>query len=100
VTRPAPAALGNLRAGGLDLRLAIGSAAAWLAILVALRQTPRVVLLAAVLAAAMGAAALVATHRGAPAAALVAFCIALVLIPLAGRLARSRASPLAQLAEH
>lgn len=103
MTRPAPAALGNLRAGGLDLRLAIGSAAAWLAILVALRQTPRVVLLAAVLAAAMGAAALVATHRGArgaPAAALVAFCVALVLIPLAGRLARSRASPLAQLAEH
>jgi competence protein ComEC len=37
--------------------------------------------------------------RGAAAVALVAFCVTLVLIPLAGRLARSRASPLTELAQ-
>ncbi|PZS13346.1 MAG: hypothetical protein DLM57_17020 [Pseudonocardiales bacterium] len=85
----------------VDVRLALGAAAAWLSAFAALGHAPRTVLLAAVLACASGTAALAAAHRGArgaSAAALVAFCVALVLIPLAGRIANSRASPLVHLA--
>lgn len=95
-------AVGLVRSGGLDLRLALGAAGAWLAVLMALGHAPRTVLLAAGVACGLGMAALAATHRGirgASAAALVGFCVALVLIPLAGRLAHSRASPLVQLAK-
>ncbi|MEP7178619.1 MAG: ComEC/Rec2 family competence protein [Pseudonocardiales bacterium] len=86
----------------LDLRLATGATAGWLAILLALGHGPRQVLLVAIIAFGIGVAALTAAHRGvraAPAVALVAFCAALVLIPLAGRLAHYRASPLRHLAE-
>ncbi len=78
-----------------------GAAAAWLAVLLALGHGPGSVLAAAVGVGALGLGALAASAmgvRGAAAAALAAFCVALVLIPLAGRLARSRASPLAHLA--
>lgn len=93
--------VGLVRSGGLDLRLALGAGAAWLAVLIALGHPPGGILAAAVVACGMALAALVAAHRGvtgASAAALVAFCVALVLIPLAGRVARTRASPLAHLA--
>jgi competence protein ComEC len=93
---------GLLRSAGLDLRLAVGATAAWLAVLVALGHAPRRVLLAAVIAFGIGVVALAAAHRGvraASAVALVAFCTALVLIPVAGRLEHYRASPILHLAE-
>lgn len=86
----------------LDLRLAIGAAGAWLAVVACLGQSVRVTLLVAALCAAGGVVALAVAARGvagAPAAALVLFCAALVLVPFAGRLAHSRASPLARLAD-
>jgi competence protein ComEC len=92
---------GLARSGALDLRLASGAGGAWLAVLAALGHPPRVVLAAAVLVCGVGALALAAAHRGVRAgssAALIAFCVGLVLIPLAGRLAHSRAGPLAHLA--
>ncbi|MEP7178893.1 MAG: hypothetical protein ABI775_07390, partial [Pseudonocardiales bacterium] len=90
-----------VRSADLDLRLAIGAATSWLAVLVALGHAPRGVLLAALVAFGIGIVALLAAHRGvraASAAALVAFCTALVLIPLAGRLVHYRASPIVRLA--
>ena len=93
---------GLVRSGDLDLRLAIGAAAAWLAVLLALGHEPRRVLVAALIAFGIGVVALAAVHRGvraASAAALVAFCAALVLVPLAGRLAHYRASRILDLAE-
>jgi competence protein ComEC len=93
---------GLLRSADLDLRLAIGAVAAWLAVLVALRHAPRAVLVAALIALGVGVVALATAHRGVratSAAALVAFCTALALFPLAGRLAHYRASPILQLAE-
>ncbi|MDT4963494.1 MAG: hypothetical protein QOF87_3141, partial [Pseudonocardiales bacterium] len=91
---------GLLRSADLDLRLATGATAAWLAVLVALGHAPRRVLLAAVIAFGIGVVALAAAHRGvraASAVALVAFCTALVLIPVAGRLEHYRASPILHL---
>lgn len=86
---------------GLDVRLAIGAAAAWLAVLAALGAPAGRVLACGIGAALVGAVLVLAGRRGAPAvaaAALVAFCLALVLLPLAARLAQVRDSPLAQLA--
>jgi competence protein ComEC len=93
---------GLVRSADLDLRLATGAAVAWLAILLALGHAPRCVLLAALVVFGMGLMALAAAERGvraASAAALVAFCTALVLVPLAGRLAHYRASPIQRLAQ-
>lgn len=86
----------------LDLRLALGAAGAWLAVVVCLDRSARVTLVVAILCATAGVLALAAAARGvatAAGAALVVFCAALVLLPFAGRLAHSRASPLARLAD-
>ena len=86
---------------GVDLRLAMGAVAAWLAVIVGLRCSPSWAVCLAALAAGAGVVLLVLARRGvvaAAAAALVAFCIALVMFPLAARLARARDSPVAELA--
>jgi competence protein ComEC len=85
----------------LDLRLAVGAGAAWLAVLVLGSRSPTTMVLLAVLASG-AAVAVLAVGRGRWAAlALLLFCAALVLVPLAGRVAHARASPLTGLAhEH
>src|SRR6266581_3851594 len=86
---------------GIDIRLAIGAVAGWLAVIAGLGWAPSRVLATGLLGAGTGVALLVAVRRGvrfAAAAALAAFCVALVLIPLAARSARARDSPLAALA--
>ena len=90
-----------MRTAVLDLRLAVGAGAAWLAVLIALARSPGRVLFVAGIAATMAVAVLTAASCGmrVPAAlALVGFCVALALVPLAGRLAHYRASPLVHLA--
>jgi competence protein ComEC len=89
---------------GVDLRLALGAVAAWLSVIVGLGWSPSAVATLGLSAAAVGAVLLVLSRRGtagAAAMALGAFCMALVLLPLAARLAQARDSPLAALArEH
>ncbi|MCU1658654.1 MAG: competence protein ComEC [Pseudonocardiales bacterium] len=92
---------GAARAAGVDLRLCLGAAGAWLGLLLCFGRSPGVDLTVAGTACVIGVAGLLAARRhvrAAAAIALVAFCIALVVIPFAGRVAHSRASPLAQLA--
>ncbi|PZS26691.1 MAG: competence protein ComEC, partial [Pseudonocardiales bacterium] len=96
------AAAALVTSADLDLRLAVGAAGAWLAVLAALGHAPRTVLMAALVAIGAGVTALAAAHRGvrgAAAAALVAFSVALVLLPLAGRLSHFRDSPIVKLAQ-
>jgi competence protein ComEC len=96
-----PIALARTRT--LDLRLVTGAGAAWLAALVALGHSPAAVLIAALVSAGMGIGLLRLAARGIDAAAtlaLVAFCLALVLVPLAGRLAHYRRLPVVQLAHN
>ncbi|MDT4919727.1 MAG: competence protein ComEC [Pseudonocardiales bacterium] len=84
----------------VDLRLTLGALAGWLAVYACLLRTAGVVL-AAGAGAALTAVVLVcaARHlRAAAALALMLFCVALVLLPLAARLAEARASPLLALA--
>jgi len=86
---------------GVDLRLALGAMAAWLAVLAALDWSPCAAAVVGLAAAGVGALLLVPSRRGtagAAAVALGAFCVALVLLPLAARLAHARDSPLAALA--
>jgi competence protein ComEC len=88
---------------GVDARLAVGAAAAWLSVILCLGHAPAAVLAVAALAAAIGLSGLLVSRRGArhaAALALAAFCVVLVLLPLAGRTAHERASPLWQLATH
>lgn len=103
----------------LDVRLAVGAGCAWLAALLTLDAAASVILTAAAVAA--GVAGLLpaadansarggrlagragrAAHvdRWVAVAASALFCVALVLVPLAGRVGHARASPLAQLARH
>lgn len=105
----------------LDLRLGLGAGAAWLAVLACLPRAPSTVLMTALVGAGLGCGALAASFRrsrtvparhdaaqprldtghGADwltALALLGFCVALVLLPLAARSVVSRASPLHRLA--
>ena len=84
----------------VDLRLVLGAAAGWLAVCFGLQWATGRVLALGVGAAAGGGALLVAARRWRPAAALAVllFCVAFELLPLAGRLAQARASPLLALA--
>jgi competence protein ComEC len=84
-----------------DLRLAVGALAAWLAVVACLHATPAAVLIFALASAAVGGALLYAARRwrASAALALMLFCVSLVLLPLAGRLAEGRASPLLALAQ-
>ncbi len=96
----------------MDVRLALGAAAAWFVLVCCLGRSVATVLVVSVVAAASGALALVwpvlvsgrrrdgAGVRVANALALVGFCVALVLVPFAGRSALARASPLSNLAAH
>ncbi|MEO8889538.1 MAG: ComEC/Rec2 family competence protein [Jatrophihabitantaceae bacterium] len=84
-----------------DVRLVGGAGAAWVAVLLCTGRSAGLATVLALLALVFGGCALVAARRsvsGAAALALTAFCVALVLIPFAGRLFRARASPLAELA--
>jgi competence protein ComEC len=89
-------------ARAIDLRLAFGAVAAWLAVIAGLGWSPTRVALLGVAAAAVGALLLAFSSRGiaagAAAGALGAFCVALVSLPLAARLSQARDSPLARLA--
>lgn len=81
--------------------MAIAVGAAWIATAVLLNRPAATVECVAALAAALGAVLLIASRRGGHRMASWAFVllmIALVLLPLGGRIARFRASPLAQLA--
>jgi competence protein ComEC len=84
-----------------DVRLAIAAAAAWLVLALCLPLAPLTTLLIAGWAGVVGTFGIVARHRwpsvGATIAA-VGFCIALVLVPFAGRLWQAHASPLMMLA--
>ena len=84
----------------LDLRLAIGAAAGWLAVYCCLSASATTALAAGLSAAGAAALVLVAGRalRFGAALALLLFCVALVLLPLAGRIAQARASPLVTLA--
>ncbi|TAM89871.1 MAG: ComEC/Rec2 family competence protein [Jatrophihabitans sp.] len=85
----------------LDLRLAVGAAAAWLATIAlsaAATSTVLAVALAGTSAAAAGAVLAGRGRHAAGALGLAGGCVAVVLLPLAGRLAAARASPLASLA--
>jgi competence protein ComEC len=98
------AAVDERQVAGVDVRLALGAAAAWLALIMVGGRSAVTVLVLAVVAAAVGLGSLLWSRRaGSPRFASVlglgAFCVALVLVPFAGRVAVARASPLAQLAK-
>ncbi len=87
-----------------DLRLAIGTGAAWLATVACLAR-PQAVSLALGIGCALLAVGVLAACAGqhartfarmAPGVALAAACAALVLLPLAARIGHARASPLVQ----
>lgn len=84
----------------LDLRLAMGAVAGWLAVLACGQASALRCVTVAVVAAvlALGLLALAGRRSFAAAGALALFCMTLVLVPLAGRIAHARASPLFQLA--
>jgi competence protein ComEC len=84
----------------LDLRLAAGAGTGWLAVLWCVDRPATYAVTLAVIAVATAVIILFAGRAwaGAAALALVLFCVTLVLLPLAGRIAHARASPLAVLA--
>ncbi|HEU5265538.1 MAG TPA: ComEC/Rec2 family competence protein, partial [Jatrophihabitans sp.] len=88
--------------GPTDGRLAVGAVAAWLAALECLHRSAGVVLWVALAAVGTAVGLLFAPpfrrRRWVAASALAAFCVAMVLIPLAGRISHARASPLVALA--
>lgn len=108
---PAPAAPAPSTVEPLDLRLASGAAAAWLGCLVLVDSSAGAVLAASAVALvtavlALGVGRVAAARHGplrrlaaaGPSIALAGFCVALVLIPLAGRIGHAGASPLVHLA--
>ena len=89
-----------------DVRLALATGAAWLVLALSLARSLVAVLIIAALAGGAGAVGLAArswpwrrVSAVGPAVAAAGFCIALVLVPFAGRLWQARASPLVLLAE-
>ena len=84
----------------LDVRLTVGAAAAWLGVLWGTSRSPAACVAAAAASSVLAVLCLVVARRrrGWAAPALALFCLALVLWPLAGRIAHARASPLAVLA--
>lgn len=90
-----------VQAGRADVRLALGAAVAWLGVALCLRLPAAAVLAVALGGAAVGLGGWLAARRGVAglaAVGLAGFCLALVLIPLAGRIYHARASPLYALA--
>lgn len=92
--------MAEARGEPIDVRLGAGAGAAWLAVLGTVEQPAGVVLVAAVSAATVAVGVLVLGRRwaGAATVTLILFSVALVLIPLAGRIAHAAAGPLAALA--
>lgn len=91
------------RRPGHDLRLAVGAVTAWVAAAFAVSGSPARAVGIAVVAALLGVGALTLHRSGrkfGTVLALAAFCVVIVLAPLAARLFMTRASPLAQLATH
>jgi competence protein ComEC len=85
----------------LDVRLAAGAGGAWLAVLLCIDHGT-VLCLGVGLAAGLSAVVVLALRprlAAAAAVALVLFCIALVMLPLAGRIGHARAAPLVRLAD-
>ena len=84
----------------IDVRAACAAASAWLALAVCTGRSVRAVVVVAALALVIGAVATVLARADGRWAALglAAFCVALVLIPFAGRLFHARASLLVALA--
>jgi competence protein ComEC len=84
-----------------DVRLALGTGLAWLALALCVGRSPIAVLAIALGAVAIGLLGIMGPRRiravGGPLAA-AGFCVALVLVPFAGRLWQARASPLMMLA--
>jgi competence protein ComEC len=77
----------------VDLRLAVGAVAGWLAVFFGLRSSTGTLVAAATAAGAGGLVLLLAgpRWRATAALAMLLFCVALVLLPLAGRLAHALA---------
>ncbi len=85
----------------LDVRLAVGAVAAWLAVLIGLDHSAAAVLAMSCAAVFIGVALLVAASRGlsvAPALAFALFCVAFAGLPLAGRIEHAQQAPLVLLA--
>ncbi|MDT4938151.1 MAG: hypothetical protein QOG80_1822, partial [Pseudonocardiales bacterium] len=89
---------GHAVARRLDLRLTLGAVAAWSALLCCLDWNPRGCLWAGFAAAAGGVGLALRRARWAQSGALCAFCVGLVLVPLAARQHLDRVSPLTALA--
>jgi competence protein ComEC len=86
----------------IDLRLALGTSVSWLATLLGLAMSPRSVAVTGLAGLAIGALCLLCARRGvrwAACAGVAASFAAIVLIPLAARLASVRASPVWALAQ-
>jgi competence protein ComEC len=84
---------------GADVRLAIGAATAWLSLAVCSALSPVAILLTAGVAVLVGVAGLTLGVPWTRPLAAAGFCVALVLIPFAGRVWAARASPLVKLAD-
>jgi competence protein ComEC len=87
----------------IDLRLALGAVASWLATLIGLAMSPSSAAVAGLACLTLGVLCLLGARRGlryAAGAALAACCAAIVLIPLAARLGMVRTSAVRMLAAH
>jgi competence protein ComEC len=80
-----------------DVRLAIGAAAAWLSLSLCAELSPMAIVAIAVGAAAVGCAGVLIRVGWLRPIAAAGFCVALVLVPFAGRVWVARASPLTKL---
>ena len=97
-----PASLGLAtrdRVARTDLRLALGAALAWLSLAICATWSPAAILVAASGGVLVGCAGLTVRAGWLRPVAAAGFCVALVLIPFAGRVWAARASPLTRLAD-
>jgi competence protein ComEC len=94
------AEVANRASTPIDLRLAVGAVAAWLAVSIMMSRPAIVVLIVAITWALVGGASWLVARPGGwlTALAAVAFSVTLVLLPLSARLAWARDGPLARLA--
>jgi len=89
----------------VDVRLALGTGAAWIAVVLCTGRSLLLIAACGAVAGVVGIACLRSTTcrqvlgRYAAAVGLGALCVALVLVPLAARTVQARASPLVQLAD-
>ena len=81
-----------------DVRLAIGAGAAWLSLAVCADLSPATIVAVAVGATTVGCAGVLSRVDWLRPIAAAGFCVALVLVPFAGRVWVARGSPLTKLA--